>query len=446
MHRFTAVIGLLALGACGGNDVDNFDPTGTPDPTVTPAPTPDPSYAMRISGDVTDNVGAQGRLAGPGTLAAATSVQAVTLDGTVVATATLDAGAYELGLETVPADALLFVQALDASNALLGSVVVELTDAELLAATPLDVESSVEAEVLSDLLDQGAELAVWAQVRTTIDTAVASAVHAEADVDTAVADTAVGVQAAWEAHVDAWEAAGISVDAMESAHFEAATALSAALAEGDANAYATFQAALHDAAVAQGLSEDAWLEAEGIAHASMRSAILATQAASTVTLEALRTSAMAESLNLQVAVSAQVATMEAGVDTAAVIETAFDDLEAAIEAAGSLEEIETAIDTWRDTVIGAIEDEISSGLDIIDQILAILTDALTQLEAALANLETSIQDVIDAAVGVVDAAVVAADVATAYAEQAAVLAEDLADLEEDEAEAMSTVSLSFGGL
>lgn len=451
MSRFPLALGLLALVACGGNsDVEDPDrvPVGnepTPDPI---APTADPAPAMRISGAVTDANGNQNaRLAGPGTLAATAGVQVVTLDGTVLGSASLDAGAYTVGLAELPTDLLLIVEALDVSGAVLGSVVVETTGATELAASPLDVESSVEAAVFANLLADGAAEGIWAEVRNRVDVPVALAVHGESDVDLALDNLAVAVDASWQAHVDAWTEAGVSVDAMSDAWFAASTALSTGLAAGESDAYDAFEAALVAAAEAEGLTADAIEETESVAHASVRAALQATAASEAVTLEAFRATALAESLTLKSTVNAEVLAMQAnGSTTVSVIETAFEDLEAAIDAATTPEEIEAAVDAWRDTVLTAIEDEITSQLDLIDQLIATITAALQDIEVALGELETAIQGVVDAAVGVIDAADIADEIGTAFENLQTSVEEEFADLDAEDADAMTTVSLAFAGL
>lgn len=445
MHKTPLLLGLLTLVACGRNTEPEFAPEVNTETPASEQPA-QPSYAMRINGSVTDNVGPQARIAGPGTLEATHRVQAVTLAGSVVASADVVDGVYELGLETVPADALLYIQALGAADELVGAVVVELTDAAVLAATPLDVESSVEAAVLERLLAESVHIAVWAEVRHRVDTALARTVLAEANPDLALANSAVAVQASWEAHVSAWEAAGVSLDAVAAAHLEAATALSAALAAGDPTGIDAFELAVQEAARAEGFSAAAALEADAIASASLRSAILAVEASNAVSLEAIRATTLTESVMVKSAVEAQTAAMIVSPETVTTIETSFDDLRAAIEAATSVEEVEAAVSAWRDTVMTAIEGEITAGMDLFDQIVALFTDALAQLETALAQLEAAIDGVIAAATGIVDAATLASEVATAYADQAATVAADLEDLEAPEAEALSTVQLSFVGL
>jgi hypothetical protein len=451
MHKTSLILGLLALTACN-REPTAFAPATLADPStqgpgeLTPEPTP-VVHVLTIDGTVTDAVGPQGRIAGPGTIAATTRVQAVTLAGEVVAQADVTDGAYALGLETLPADALLTVQALNATDEVVGAVVVELTDAERLSATPLDVESSVEAAVLEDLLAASVDVGVWGEVRHRVDSEVARVVLAETDPEEALAHMSVAVRASWEAHVDAWEAAGLSVDTIAAAQLEAATALSASLAAGDAQATATFDAALYDAALTEGLSVDAALEAEAIAAASLRTAIQAVQASDAVALETIRASALLESTKVQDAVVAETSAMFVSDGTVTTIQTAMDDLEAAVQAATTLEEVELAVQAWRDTVMGAIEAEITAGQSLLDQLLAILTDALAQLEAAIVQLETAIDGVITAAGGVVDAAVLAGDVATAYADQATAVAADLEDLDDAAAaDAMATVNLAFPGL
>lgn len=445
MTRFPLALGLLTLAACGGKTAENPDDPN--DPTVVPTPAPD--YAMTIDGRVTDANGQQARFAGVGTMAATVSVQAVTASGQIVATADVDAGVYTLGLETVPSDAFLFVQALDAGGDVLGSVVVELTASTSLSATPLDVESSVEAAVLEALLADQVAVGVWAEVRERIDVAVALAVAADADTALAVSNVATAIQASFEAHVDAWEEAGASVDDLNAASLAATAQLSAQLAAGQDSANELFAASMFDAATAQGLTAEAIAESNSIANAALHAALLATQASTAVAVETFRAALLAEAAGVEATINAQILAMQAsGSLTATEVETAFTDLQTAIQGATTVEEIEAAVAAWRATVLGAVEDEITSQLDFLDQLLQTLTDALADIQTALQDLDTELDGVITDLIGTLDfdVDVLAGDIGAAFDDLQAAVEAEFADLDPEDAAVMTSVSLSFPGM
>ncbi len=455
MSRFGALFAsVLIVGCSGGNgEPQSVDPV---DPRPSGADPVD--YAFMVEGRVTDADGAQARFAGAGTMAATVAVRAVALDGVELARGEVEQGQYRLGFEERPGDTLLFVEALAADDGVLGRVVVEVTDAELLQATPLDVETSVEAAVLEALLASQAELGIWAEVRDRIDTPVALAVASDADPQLAVQNAAVAVEAAWQAQLDAWIRHGIAVDAVSAARWDAAVALSAALAAGDPQAYERFEIAVREAALAQGLGEDAAQEADTIAHAAMRAALLATSGAEQLVLEAIRRSALDEARSTQSIVASQVLAMQAdGSSTADLIDAACADLEAALQNATTIDEIQAAIDTWRQTVLGALEAEIDSQLDFFDQLVQSLTEMLLNLELVLQDLDAALQGLIDATADALanldfenldslDLEAFTQDIATAYDAFCDAIEQQFADLDPEDAQVMTSVSVAFPAL
>ncbi|MCB9677543.1 MAG: hypothetical protein H6737_20710 [Alphaproteobacteria bacterium] len=360
----------------------------------------DPADGPRVEGRVTDRNGAQARFAGSGTLAAATRVEAhaVGADGALsfFAEAAIDAdGAY--AVEIPDGAGFVVVQAVDADGAVLGSAVVEPSDDAVRTATPVDVESSVEALVF---LEGDADAAHWTETRARIDASTALAVKGAADADAAIADLADAVAASAEARTESWTRAGLDAGAVASARLDAALALSAALDAGDGAAYDAFLEALADAEADAGATPTDRVHTEADASLAFRATLRAH--GDTALLDAAAAgSAEAEA---RAWASASGALLEAAGATQAVVDEANDAtlaLEAELTASASASAAADAAVAWREEVAGSATVQGSLlgeavGADLVTE--AALDSAVDAAATAAASLDAAVEVTAEASV------------------------------------------------
>lgn len=246
-----------------------------------------------ITGKVSDQPGTQhqGLSSGPdgfggsGSAAAATKVRASSIGSngalTTVAEANVSAsGTYSLNIP--PDQRKLIVQAIDANGNVVSSTIIETSGepSHSVTAPPMDTETSVEAEVLVEMVTQGTSLAEANAIdlRARINADVAQAVKATAaaggDAHAKIRGLAEAVIAAQRAQIKALAQAGVqtSQSALFEAQLNAATTLNQKLDNGSAtaDAYATFFTQLQSAATQVGADAKKQAQAERAAGVSFR--------------------------------------------------------------------------------------------------------------------------------------------------------------------------------
>lgn len=247
-----------------------------------------------LRGEVREETGYQPQsLGGTGSVKASTHVQVGPLqaDGSihVVASAQLSTdGKYTVDKVPVGLKKLI-VQALDASGNVTSSAILEASGSasgEVVTATPMDSESSVEAQVMAQMvasghvsLDEANAVDVRARINANMAAAVKAAVDAGADVNVLVSGLAEAVAAAQRTQLKAYASLGVQVTGAQlfGAQMSASVKLSAALDAGtDAKqAYADFFAGLDAGAATLGLDAKQNARAESCASAAMRATVRA---------------------------------------------------------------------------------------------------------------------------------------------------------------------------
>lgn len=382
------------------------------------APNAAPIEGRVAQGRLTDGEGSQARLAGEGTLAAATMVESYVLeaDGSLTAQATAEVatdGSYTVSIPE--GEAFFVVAALDADGATLGSVVLEPSDApDTVAVTPMSTETSVEAAVF---LDVGADASVWSHIRGRIDAATAAAVEADAEADALLSDLAVATVASAEAEAESWSRSGLDTSAIVATQLEASAALSTDLAAEGTSAYSTFLVALETAAEEQGATAEERAEAEANASMAFRATLDAR--GSTELLDASASAvAGAEARAYAASTTSLLASAGASQDVLDAAADATVQLEADLATVVTAEMAAEAAEEWRATVIGsaAVEGSLlgdAVGADVLaETTLDAAIDVAVEASAALdASLQVSAQAAVSApsfdveafATGVVDA-------------------------------------------
>lgn len=245
-----------------------------------------------LRGRVTDGSGTQaqvrgavgaGKLGGSGTLAATSSVKVMSVGnfGALELVAEADVSASgEYQVEVPQGSQRLIVQAVNASGEVVASTLVEHTVGARTVAPPMDSETSVEAEVLVQLLVQGVALAEANAVdlRARINAEVAADVKASSDAAAELKALAEAVAAAQRARIESYAEQGIQVSqrALFEAQLDAAARLNAALDSGGtpaADAYARFHAELEEAERTLGVEAEEQASAESSASAAFRATV-----------------------------------------------------------------------------------------------------------------------------------------------------------------------------
>lgn len=203
------------------------------------------STSSSVQGRTSDELGAQRQglggdsFGGSGSANATTTVRVsrIAQDGTLqtVGEAKVSAGGeYEVELSALK-EIKLIAQAIDASGKVRGSVIIEASGAqgETVVASPIDTESSVEAEVLQKMVSQGVTLseANAIDLRARINAQMAEAVKASSDAAARIKALAEAVASAQRAQVEAHGAAGVPVSqaALFDLQLDAAAKLNEAL-------------------------------------------------------------------------------------------------------------------------------------------------------------------------------------------------------------------------
>ena len=356
----------------------------------------DPSAAecqgtSTANGRVTDADGAQTRsFGGEGTASAATQVQAsaIASDGSLELLAEADVqadGSY--AIEVPSSRDRLFLAAVDGSGEVLASAILERSapPGESTDVTPMDSESSLEAEVL------------------------------------------VPTIAAQRAEIEAYARMGITVTQAElyQAELSASQSLSAALhagADGE-SAYADFLAMIEAAAEAEGADEEGRARSEGCASLAFRATIearLSAEADGAIAEAALLSAA---SLEARAQAEATRAILEAGAAGGEVMEMGTDaaaELRAEVRGSADAAAAASAYAAFAASVRG--EADVSGsvlgtfvGVDLTTE--AAVEAAVTASAEAAASLDASLQAAIDASLsasGAIDPEALAADIVAAY--------------------------------
>lgn len=404
----------------------------------------DPSAAecqgtSTANGRVTDADGAQTRsFGGEGTASAATQVQAsaIASDGSLelLAEAEVQAdGSY--AIEVPSSRDRLFLAAVDGSGEVLASAILERSapPGESTDVTPMDSESSLEAEVLVQMIAEGTAPAEanYADLRARITTEMAIAVRvAEArgeDTSLAVRAMAEATIAAQRAEIEAYARMGITVTQAElyQAELSASQSLSAALhagADGE-SAYADFLAMIEAAAEAEGADEEGRARSEGCASLAFRATIearLSAEADGAIAEAALLSAA---SLEARAQAEATRAILEAGAAGGEVMEMGTDaaaELRAEVRGSADAAAAASAYAAFAASVRG--EADVSGsvlgtfvGVDLTTE--AAVEAAVTASAEAAASLDASLQAAIDASLsasGAIDPEALAADIVAAY--------------------------------
>ena len=311
----------LALIACGGED-DGGDPT----------------VSVTVRGSVSNDDGSQKSFGGAGTVEAAAVVNAYAVQNggalELLAEASVQAdGSFEI---MMPAEQTRVVlQAADASSEVVASALLEATGAAggTIESTPMDSESSVEAEVFLAMLAHGVALADAniVDVRARIDEDIAVAVRAAYEAGDAaeeIAALAEAIATAQAAEIRAYADAGVntSQSALFAAQVQASMALSAALYQGQnlETAYQQFFSALVAAAESIGADSEAQSQAEASASVSFRLVVEGRLQGMGAEAEAVADAAVraAAELEAMAATAATQAALEAGGATADILASA----------------------------------------------------------------------------------------------------------------------------
>ena len=389
-----------------------------------------------VEGRVTDADGAQTRsFGGEGTVSAATRVEAsaIASDGSLalLADAELQAdGSYTL---EVPASRdRLFLAAVDGSGEVLASAILERSapPGERAEATPMDSESSLEAEVLVQMIAEGTAPAEanYADLRARITTEMAIAVRiAEArgeDTSVAVRAMAEATMAAQRAEIEAYANMGITVTQAElyQAELSASQSLSAALHAGSdgESAYAAFLAEIEAAAESQGADDEGRARSEGCASLAFRATIearLSAEADGAIAESALLSAA---ALEARAQAQATEAILTAGGEVMSMGQDAAAELRAEVRGSANAAAAASAYAAFAASVRGDADVSGSVlgsyvGLDLTTE--AAVSAAVSASAEAAASLDTSLQAAIDASLsasGSIDTNALAADIVTAY--------------------------------
>lgn len=379
-----AVLGLVA--GCNG------DGSGNPDV--------DPSEAATIEGSVSNADGTRARLAGAGSVDAATTVKAMTVadDGSTTLVGEADVQADGSFAVDVPSDSgRVVVMAYDEADAEVGSVWVEAVGevGSTVDAAPIDSETSLETHVmLQAFADAGADSVDTIDLRRRISTEITAAVSAGGDVDGDVQVLADAVLAAQMTRAEAFADAGLSLDAHDL--FEVKMASAAALdtsLRSDQRTDATLETFLQsslgaestlgiDAMVASEAESQAGIAFRSVLDTSSHTELVDAGAATSGMIEAWTSSAWAEAIAADLDANAQ-----------ARVELASENLRAETSASTSVTATRAAFDAFEDELLdsenGVILDLTLElpviGLDVLlDDLVTLSLDLDSNIDADLA--------------------------------------------------------------
>jgi hypothetical protein len=218
----TAVLAAITLGACGV-----------------------PSGETTLKGRTSDETGVQrqgltsGELGGSGSLSAASKIRVSRLktDGTLelVGEGSVSSGGqFEISIPAAN-EKKLIAQSIDATGKVRASVIVEQSGAEgaITVLSPMTTESSVEAEVLAQLVASGVSVAEANAIdlRARINAQTAAAVKESSDAGAKVKALAEAIASAQRAQLQAYAEAGVTTtqSALFDAQLSAAAKLNVAL-------------------------------------------------------------------------------------------------------------------------------------------------------------------------------------------------------------------------
>jgi hypothetical protein len=383
-----------------------------------------------VQGHVSDGSGSQSQamtsgitsLGGSGTATAASTVNAYTFgtDGklNLVASGSVGAGG-SYALDVPEGSTQLVIQAVDAQNQVLASAIVEAagTSSSPATAEPMTSESSLEAQVLIDVVKQGLSIdqVNTVDLRTRIDSELAAAVSADVaaggDLAARVNAIAVSIAAAQQAQLDAAAKAQIALtqQALFAAELSAQQKLDAALDSGSAQAqaYATFFTELAAAQASAGLDAKAQNTSERDADASFRLSLQAqvggsadTATGKAIADAAIRGSAALEARASAAAINAILVSANAAqsVKDAAAVQAST--LTAQVAAAASAKADTNAFATFSANV--ASKSSLSS--NVLGQFLGVSSDANVQAAldvstSASTTLSASLNSVLTGVIG-----------------------------------------------
>lgn len=425
-------LGLLSLMlvACGDGGAD---PDCTSDPSAEVC-----SGRSYVQGRVTDGSGHQTRrIGGEGTVSAVSMVTASTVlpNGSLATVAEADVAADGSYLIDVPANReALVMSAVDASGDVIASAVLERSAPEdgTTDCTPMNSESSLEAEVFTRMITRGAADANYADVRARIDQETAATLRgAEADgenVETHIDALADAMIAAQSAEIASYADAGITVTQAQlwEAEMEASQTLSSDLharANGS-EAYAAFLASLDAVIETRGATAEDRARAETSASTAFRATLEATvNVDADPTVDAAIRSAAALEARAQADATAAILSagsasgeaMDAGADAATALRA---DVRTAADAADAAR----AFDVFSASLRGATSVEgsvLGRYLELDATTSAAVEATLSASAEATEALDASIGAAIDGAVdasGQVDAEALGRSTAAAYAD------------------------------
>lgn len=386
------------------------------------------SSSSTVRGRTSDELGTQKQglggesLGGSGTVSAATKVRISRVGSggkleTVAETDVKADGKWQAELAG-NGEKKLVAQALDASGNVRESVIIESSgkDGDTITASPMDTESSVEAEAFIQMVAQGVELAEANAIdlRARINAKTAEAVKSSSDASARIKALAEAVAAAQRAQLKAYAEAGVTTtqSALFEAQLSAAAKLNVALdtaADKAAaeKAYDEFVAELH--AQAREKAGDAKKASRGERAASIafRATIKARLQISGQALDPVADAAVrhAAALEARVATHATEAVLTAGGAAQAqldAIKAAGTTLRASLASSTSLSATAQAHATYRASLVGSAGIsgsilgnylEVNGGTaGAVQPAVNASANAATQLETSLnAAVTTSIQ-------------------------------------------------------
>lgn len=337
----------------------------------------EPGGTSTLHGRATDDVGSQQQalsaenFGGAATASSVTSVRASSLnaDGTltVIAEAKLQSdGSYDL--EVPSGDKRVIVEALDASGKVRASTIASFTGSsgETVRLSPLTTETSVEAQVLVQMVAQGVSVAEAnaVDVRARINASTAAAVRASSDSEAKIKALAEAVAAAERAQIRAYQENGVqtSQSALFEASVRAAVTLDSSLdaassAEASATAYENFLTSVHAQWKEAAANERNASRGERAASAAFRATVRARlqvsgQAADPVADAAIRSASSLEARVTTSALAAALTAAGAGDATVDAAASASTQLRTSLSASTSAAASASAYAAFRTALVG----------------------------------------------------------------------------------------------
>jgi hypothetical protein len=349
-----------------------------------------------LKGRTTDDTGSQqqglssSELGGSGSVSATAKIRvsAIQPDGTLELIgdgAVKSDGSYDVSVAAADTEKVV-VQSIDASGSVRASVIVAKSGAQgaTTVVSPMTTETSVEAEVLMQLIAQGITLAEANAIdlRARIDSETAAQVKASADVSASVKALAEAIAAAQRAQLKAYAQAGVTTtqSALFEAELSAASSLDTSLdAAGDASAAQKaqddFVAALQAKVIAAAGDAKKASHGERAASIAFRATIDArlNANAGAVADAAARQAAGLEARRSTAAEQAALTAGSAAQSTLDAFAAAGATLQASLRASSSVTETATAYAAYRASLVGSA----SVSGSILGDYLGV--DATTQL-------------------------------------------------------------------